>query len=297
MRVFHQPYKLMDSVFINASTNSLSMSLEHIFGYSIHGIWTVPAVKTFISSTQALLVVQDITYTAGAYGTGGNAITIEYVTGGTAGSEVVTVTGNAISIKIEAGVSTATQVKAKFDAKPAAIALATSAITGTAGTAQVAAVATPLATGVNGDINLTDNTISITAHKYATGVKVAASTTTTLPAPITATNYWVIVIDANTIQLATTLAHALAGTAIDITNYGVGTHTLTPENLTGGAIKLQASLDNSTWIDITSSSQNVTSTSACLWNVTDVMYPFVRANATATGGSYIATLLMYAKGV
>ena len=296
MRVFHQPYKLMDSVFINASTNSSSMSLEHIFGYSIHAIWTVPAVKTFISATQALLAVQDITYTAVAYGTG-NAITIEYVGGGTAGSEVVTVTGNAIKIKIEDSASTATQVKAAFDAKPAAVALATSAITGTPGTAQVAAVATPLATGVNGDINITANTITIAAHKYATGVKVAASTTTTLPSPLTATNYWAIVIDANTIQLATTLAHALSGTAIDITDYGVGTHTLTPETLTGGAIKLQASLDNSNWIDITSSSQNVTATSAYLWNVTDAMYPFIRANATATGGGYIATLLMYAKGV
>jgi len=93
----------------------------------------------------ALLVVQDITYTATDLGAAGTEVTIAYVAGGTAGAEVVTVTDSAISIEIEDGVSTATQVKAAYDASAAAVALATAAITGTAGDAQAAAGATALA--------------------------------------------------------------------------------------------------------------------------------------------------------
>ena len=40
------------------------------------------------------------------------------------------------------------------------------------------------------------------------------------------TNYWVIVVDANTLKLATSFANALAGTAIDITSNGSGTQVV-----------------------------------------------------------------------
>lgn len=103
----------------------------------------------------ALKAIQDITYTAVSLGTAGTVVTVAYTAGGTAGAEVVTVVGSAISIKIESGVSTATQVKAAFDASAAAIALASAAITGTAGTAQVAAVAAALAiTALNSGANV-----------------------------------------------------------------------------------------------------------------------------------------------
>ena len=95
------------------------------------------------------LVVQDITYTAVTAGAAGNSITMTYTAGGTAGSEVVSVAGTDIDIVIEDGVSTATEVKAAFDAKAEAIALATSAISGTAGTAQVAAVSAPFTSGTD----------------------------------------------------------------------------------------------------------------------------------------------------
>lgn len=87
-------------------------------------------------ATQVLgtAVIQDITYTEKQLGSG---VTVSYTNGATAGSEVVSVSGLAITIQISTGVSTATQVKAAFDASLAALALATCAITGTAGTAQV----------------------------------------------------------------------------------------------------------------------------------------------------------------
>lgn len=105
------------------------------------------------AAVAAELEVQDITYTAAEVGSAGNDITITYTGGATAGAEVVSVTGTDISIQIEDGVSTATQVKAAFDAKAEAVALASATITGTAGDAQVTATETPLAggTGIAGD--------------------------------------------------------------------------------------------------------------------------------------------------
>lgn len=60
-----------------------------------------------------------------------------------------------------------------------------------------------------------------------TGTRVRLTTTTTLPAPLaTATDYYLIKVSDTSYKLATTNANALAGTAIDITNAGTGTHTL-----------------------------------------------------------------------
>lgn len=106
------------------------------------------------AETKASLVVQDLTYTAIAdLGKDGNNISIAYIAGGTAGAEVVTVTGNAISVSMDdtpvVG-SSATQIKAAIDASAAAIALVSVAITGTGATIQAAAAATPLAGGVSG---------------------------------------------------------------------------------------------------------------------------------------------------
>jgi hypothetical protein len=61
-----------------------------------------------------------------------------------------------------------------------------------------------------------------------TGTRVSLTTTTTLPAPLaTATDYYVIRVSDTTFKLATSYANAIAGTAIDITTTGTGTHTIT----------------------------------------------------------------------
>lgn len=103
------------------------------------------------SIVNASLIVQDLTYTAVDPGPDGDDITITYTTGGTAGMEVVTVLGTDISIQIDDGVSTATQVKAAFDAESDATDLASVVISGTGSDAQVAASETPLAGGAAPD--------------------------------------------------------------------------------------------------------------------------------------------------
>ncbi len=99
------------------------------------------------------------------------------------------------------------------------------------------------------------------AHTMETGLKVQVSSATTLPAGLSAaTDYFVIYLTANTFKLATSLANALAGTAVDITDAGTGAHTITPTALAGGVIKMQESVDGQTWYDISGVTANITAT-------------------------------------
>ena len=78
------------------------------------------------------------------------------------------------------------------------------------------------------DVNATTDVITTTSD-YATGTLVQFTTTDTLPAGISlATDYYVIRLTATTIRIATTQGAALIGTTyVDITDQGVGTHTIT----------------------------------------------------------------------
>lgn len=65
------------------------------------------------------------------------------------------------------------------------------------------------------------------SSSFYTGTSVVVTTTGTLPAPLApATEYYVIHVDATNIQLATTLANAVAGIPINITTVGTGVQTV-----------------------------------------------------------------------
>ena len=125
--------------------------------------------------------------------------------------------------------------------------------------------------GVTTKIALATNYITITAHPYVTGTKAALTTDTTLPTGLSATNYWISVIDANTIGLSTSLALATAGTLVDITADGVGTHTLTATTAAGNVFKMLKSNDAVTYTDI--SSMTVTADTATLSTWFEVAAP------------------------
>jgi len=80
--------------------------------------------------TAASLVMQDLTYTAGEAMACGNLFSIGYTSGGTAGSEVVSVSGYNVTVQIADGVSTANQVKAAIEANPTTNALFVVTVTG-----------------------------------------------------------------------------------------------------------------------------------------------------------------------
>lgn len=79
-----------------------------------------------------------------------------------------------------------------------------------------------------------DDDATITAHPFVTGWgPVRLTTTDTLPAGLSlATDYWIIVDDANTIRFATSKANALADTDVDLTDTGTGTHTVSSPGVT-----------------------------------------------------------------
>jgi hypothetical protein len=81
-------------------------------------------------------------------------------------------------------------------------------------------------------VDPTTDLITVTGHSFVTGEAVVYSNGggTSITGLTTATTYYVIVVDANTVSLATSKANAIAGTAIDITADGVGAaHSLTTQ--------------------------------------------------------------------
>jgi hypothetical protein len=142
----------------------------------------------------------------------------------------------------------------------------------------------------------TSDICTAAASGFKLGLKGQGTTTTTLPAGLsTSTDYFVIPITANTFYLATSYANAVAGTHIDITDTGTGTHTFTPTSIAGGTASLQGSIDGTTFVDITSSSQNVTATTKLYWNVSDTFYPIVRLKFVNTAGVFTSTTTYAAK--
>ena len=92
------------------------------------------------------LVVQDLTFTQAQHGT---EFTVTYLNGGIAGQEVVTWSGTDVFVKIASGTSTAAQILAAWNACDEAVTIATVAVSGTAGDAQVSAVEAYQSGGAN----------------------------------------------------------------------------------------------------------------------------------------------------
>ena len=98
------------------------------------------------------------------------------------------------------------------------------------------------------DINATSNVLT-KAHTFVTGSVVRVATSTTLPDPlVAATDYFVIKVSATEIKLATSLANALAGTAIDLIDVGVGNQTVTAATSGACTLTLEVSPDNSLFV-------------------------------------------------
>lgn len=145
---------------------------------------------------------------------------------------------------------------------------------------------TNLAGGSDGEVNLADSEFTIPSHGFTTGFKVQLTTTGTLPAPLlTATDYFVIVVDANTIQLAETLADALAGTEIELSDVGSddAVNTVTGVALAGASVTFQKSNDGSNWADIQAAT-SISADGSVLLVQPDVSYRYFKAVKALTSG-------------
>jgi Ca2+-binding RTX toxin-like protein len=129
----------------------------------------------------------------------------------------------------------------------------------------VASLSNP--TFVDGDVSVANDTITKAAHGLITGQAFTLTTTGVLPGGLSlATTYYAIVDSSSVFKVASSLANALAGTAVDITSAaGGGTHTVAKTALSGASLKVQFSLDydpnfpaTGVWFDLTSGSDNIT---------------------------------------
>ncbi len=142
--------------------------------------------------------------------------------------------------------------------------------------------ATPtLKTFAASDVDVTANTITITAHGFVTGLKIPL-TGTNLPGGLSATDYWAIVVDANTIKVADTLAHAVAGTPVDITTQGTSVDaTFTPTALGSSTFAAFASNDGVNYVALTSQTVTISAAGSTLFRLGSPDYRFCKLLFTA----------------
>lgn len=174
---------------------------------------------------------------------------------------------------------------------------------GAAGTGSITkSVTTP---GTASKVNIATDQVTITAHGQVLGSKGQMTTSSALPTGLsTSTDYFIIVIDANTVQFATSLANAVAGTAIDLTNAGVGTQTFTPTTSTSNVIKAQFSMDGVNGTDITttnnpscpSATVTVSTTSgATNWDLQRPVFRYILIVFTPSAGQITFSVALEAK--
>ena len=89
------------------------------------------------------------------------------------------------------------------------------------------------------NVDYTDNEITISTHGLNTGDSVSYTSTAAVTGLTTATTYFVIYVDENTISLATSAANATAGTKIDLTTgAGHASDTFTLNHVVGDVISI-----------------------------------------------------------
>lgn len=154
------------------------------------------------------------------------------------------------------------------------------------------------------DIAFATDIFTKTAHGQATGSVGQFTTSSALPTGLsTSTNYYVIVVDANHIKFASSLANAVAGTAVNITDNGTGNQTFTPTTSAGNVLKLQNTNDpltaagvNSNWIDISGDTITIaTSAGTALWDLGKPTYRWVNILYTPAAGQIALQVILNGK--
>lgn len=134
------------------------------------------------------------------------------------------------------------------------------------------------------------NTITIPSHGFSTGLKVAL-TGTNLPSGLSTTDYWVIVVNSNTIKLASSLTNASSGIPVTISTQGTTADAmLTPASLGGVIVKLQMSNDGINFTDISGKTVTISSPGSVLWDLGATTFRVLRVNEAANSGAIDLTL-------
>lgn len=142
-------------------------------------------------------------------------------------------------------------------------------------------------TAATSDICTYSSTANIPSN-ILTGTRVRLTTTTTLPAGLAlATDYYVIRLSDTTFSLASSYANAVAGTAVNITDTGTGTHTMSwllPRYTNGAGV--QAIFFNSTASALAAATPNLslgyTNSAQTTSRATPTVLPVGKSAATAS---------------
>jgi hypothetical protein len=165
--------------------------------------------------------------------------------------------------------------------------------------------------GVATEVDIDNDQVTIPSHGLTTGVKLTELTTTgTLPAGLsTSTNYYPIVVDANTIKFATSQANAAAGTAVNLTDYGATTsvHTCVVNTTLAGTVKLQKNNEppekSAVWVDLLdgeiqgagTASNTISAAATFNWSVPALTARSLRGLVTITSGTVTADTRLHGK--
>jgi len=168
--------------------------------------------------------------------------------------------------------------------KPAVVAADVPKSTDDSGAGSITSVQTTA--GVASGFAPGTDVITTAAHGMTTGQKLALTINSgSLPTGLSASDYYAIVTGTTTFQLASSLANAIAGTAVDFTDYGDAgkTATFTPATLSIVPV-LWKSNDKVNWAIVTTESA-ITSSSTVMHSYNSVAYPYIKVIATPSAGA------------
>jgi hypothetical protein len=167
------------------------------------------------------------------------------------------------------------------------------------GSAQIVAVdVTPATkTFTDADVVVLANTVTIVDHLLLTGLKVDTTTSGDAPGGLTVGAYFIIRVDKDTIKFATSLAYALAGTAVDITTAGgVGdTQTITPTAMGTCAVDIYGSNNGVNYVTLSVGTGNFTAGTVKLLPILDKFYKYLQFVMTIGAGAVKITATVYGK--
>lgn len=230
-----------------------------------------------------------------------NGVTLTETTDWAANSSSQTTARN-ITVAINANATLAAQVIASS----AAAVVTVTALTPGRYNYSVSASTTGLATsgfsvGLAGDVDVSNDLFSETAHGLTTGYGVRYDTTSgSAPGGLTTgTTYFAIKFNEDKYKLASSSNNAIAGTAINITSTptGLSSYTMTPATFTAGSAGFywEVSNDNTNWTRLTVNSTDLSMSSVTysvagatnkMWDFGALAYKYLRMNFAkpTTGG-------------
>lgn len=296
------------AVSIASLLNSISGIQANAVGSVVYATATVSGTAanafTIVSSTPSAMTVLTPTFTGGV----DNAVVTINGTALTQGTQwsrgaSVTLTAASISGAINtafSGLLVSTNVAGVVNSTSSFVGtLANYALTSST-PSQISVSHPTYVGGANSAYALSSPNLNITSHGYTTGVPLLL-TGASAPSPLAAnTTYYAIYVDANDIELATSLANAKLGTYITFTSSsttGPHTTTLTPLAFTGTAgLQWQVSNDCVNYTNLTTTVLGVSVSSltfgtpytagSTTWDLGPVNYQCLQAAVTGptTGG-------------